>query len=155
MKIGVTGTRSGMNPIQTEKVLDFLKNLFVHGSQLHHGDCVGVDVEVAKIAKSLGYRIVCHPPIKNDLRGYFESDEYREPLSYFARNRNIVDETNLLIVVPYQNEHQNNGGTWYTHDYGLKKKKRVEIFYPNPKISLDNFSSLGYILPMNDGGSNV
>lgn len=132
MKIGVTGTRSGMNDYQLMQVVNFLKEM--KGSELHHGDCVGVDIQVARIAKYLGYKIICHPPIKNELRAYHDSDEIHEPLSYFARNRNIVDATDLLMVVPFQNEWQSSGGTWYTHDYALKGGKRIEVFYPTTRV---------------------
>jgi hypothetical protein len=98
--------------------------------ELHHGDCVGADAEVAKIASSLGIRIVCHPPIKEDLRAFVNSDETREPFSYFERNRHIVDETELLLVVPYQMSQQTSGGTWYTRAYAVKKNKQVKIFLP-------------------------
>lgn len=126
MKIGVTGTRSGMTEEQLGAIELFLRS---HTGELHHGDCVGVDVEVAELAKELGYRTVCHPPIKDELRANHASDEVREPLSYFARNRKIVDECDLLLVVPYQKTHQTHGGTWYTHDYAVKKGKPVLIFY--------------------------
>jgi hypothetical protein len=130
MKIGVTGTRSGMNRGQLQAVIDILTYRFVPGAELHHGDCVGVDVEVAKLASDLGYRIICHPPTKADLRGHFPSDETRPANSYFARNRAIVDETALLLVVPYQNSHQSNGGTWYTHDYAKKQGHDMIVVLP-------------------------
>lgn len=128
MIIGLTGTRSGMNEQQKAAVYEFLKSQEV--GTLHHGDCVGVDVEVAELAKSLGWKVVCHPPIKDELRAFHKSNEFQSPLSYFARNRNIVDECELLMVVPYQDSPQNQGGTWYTHDYAVKKGKPVQIFYP-------------------------
>jgi hypothetical protein len=128
MKIGVTGTRSGMNENQKQAVTGFLQK---HTGELHHGDCVGVDAEVAAIAKQLGYTVVCHPPVKNDLRAFFASDQYHSPLSYFARNRQIVDGVDVLLVVPFQDKWQSNGGTWYTHDYALKKYKDVIVFFPN------------------------
>lgn len=130
MKIGVTGTRSGMNEKQKEEVTSFLKQ---YSGELHHGDCVGVDVEVADIAKELGYKTVKHPPLKTDLQANHQSDEERKPFSYFQRNRNIVDECDIVIVVPYQDEWQSNGGTWYTYDYALKKKSEnnVKLFFPN------------------------
>ena len=133
MKIGITGTRSGCNELQFREVKNFLSN-FPKGTEFHHGDCVGVDVEVAQIAKDLGFYIVCHPPEKDDLRGFFPYDETRKPLSYFARNRNIVDETDILMVVPVQNEWQPNGGTWYTYDYADKKKKSIGMFWPVQKF---------------------
>jgi hypothetical protein len=139
MKIGVTGTRSGMDKDQYEAVYAYLKQIITqeygylqpNEIELHHGDCLGVDIQVARIAKDLGCKIVCHPPIKDELRGFFPSDETREPKSYFARNRNIVDETELLIVVPYQKEHQDHGGTWYTYDYATKKNKTTKLFLPS------------------------
>jgi hypothetical protein len=130
MKIGITGTRSGMTEQQFSDIAALLTEHFEGGAELHHGDCVGVDVEVAVLARSIGYRIVCHPPIKNELRAGHDSDEFRAPLSYFARNRNIVNETDLLLVVPYQSTPQTNGGTWYTHDYAVKQEKDVTIVYP-------------------------
>ena len=127
MKIGVTGTRSGMTDAQLSAVALFLFD--ERAAELHHGDCFGVDVEVAELAKKFNYRVVCHPPIKDELRAYHASDEIREPLSYFARNRKIVDECDLLLVVPYQKTHQTHGGTWYTHDYEVKKGKPVLVIY--------------------------
>jgi hypothetical protein len=126
MKIGVTGTRSGMTEEQFGSIELFLRS--VEG-ELHHGDCVGVDVEVAELAKEIGYRTVCHPPEKEDLRAFHASDEIRWPLSYFARNRKIVDECDVLLVVPFQKTHQSSGGTWYTHDYAVKQGKKVIVFY--------------------------
>ena len=139
MKIGVTGTRSGMNEAQFNAVKFHLEHIINNREpgeemELHHGDCVGVDVEVAILAKSLGYHIINHPPVKDELRAFHPSDEFRTPLSYFARNRKIVDETEMLFVVPYQNEWQNNGGTWYTHDYAEKKQKPTIVFFPNVHI---------------------
>lgn len=138
LKIGVTGTRSGMNEYQRHKVYKFLKEITNNGGssfqELHHGDCVGVDVQVAQMAKEFNFKIICHPPEKNELRGYFISDHYKIPLSYFARNRNIVDECDILLVVPYQTEWQKVGGTWYTHDYAKKKKKQIVIFWPEVVI---------------------
>jgi hypothetical protein len=128
MKVGVTGTRSGMNDRQMLAVIEFLKTC--GATELHHGDCVGVDVEVAEVATVLGIKTVCHPPSKDELRAYHKSTEIRTRLSYLARNRNIVDETDLLLVVPYQDTHQTSGGTWYTHDYAVKKEKPIKLFLP-------------------------
>ena len=128
VKVGVTGTRSGMNKRQKQEFTELLTELGT--GEFHHGDCVGVDVEAAKIAEKLGWRTVCHPPVKDELRAYHKSDEIREPKSYFARNRNIVDETDVLFVVPYQDEWQDQGGTWYTASYCKKKQKPFTIIFP-------------------------
>lgn len=129
MKIGVTGTRNGMNLEQSFLVRAYLSG-FPAGSELHHGDCVGVDAEVAEIARELGFRVICHPPEKTELRAFHESDESRTPYNYLRRDRNIVDETDQLLVVPMHTEWQPKGGTWYTHDYAKKKNKPLEIIWP-------------------------
>jgi hypothetical protein len=129
MKIGVTGTREGANDDQLLRVISFMESLGT-GHELHHGDCTGVDIQIAAVAKQLGWRIVCHPPRMTETQGYFGGDEVREPLGYLQRDRNIVDQTELLLVVPLQNKWQPKGGTWYTHDYAVKKGKTVEVFYP-------------------------
>jgi hypothetical protein len=129
MKVGVTGTREGSNDTQLAAVIEFMESLGP-GHELHHGDCLGVDIEVATVAKSLGWKTVCHPPISDYLRAYHESDEFLEPKGYLQRDRQIVDTTEILIVVPLHNEWQPKGGTWYTHDYAVKKGKPVHIFYP-------------------------
>ena len=132
MKVGVTGTREGATDSQLKRIAEYLMSLGPD-HELHHGDCRGVDVEVAAIARYLGWRIVCHPPKKKETQGFYGGDEVMEPQGYLQRDRNIVDETELLIVVPLQDEWQPKGGTWYTHDYAIKKGKPVKIFYPNRK----------------------
>ncbi len=134
--LGITGTRSGMNEIQKKNVFGFLRDFisYYDTAWFHHGDCVGVDVEAARMAMDEGYGIICHPPIDSSLRGFFKSDETRLPDTYFRRNRHIVDACQILMVVPYQNEPQKAGGTWYTYDYALKQKKPIKILYPDGRI---------------------
>lgn len=139
MKIGVTGTRNGMNEKQKENVKQYLTDILVVTSitkyELHHGDCIGVDVEVANIAQELGYKIINYPPIEDSLRAFHKSDISLEPKTYFARNRNIVNNTAVLLVVPREDSHQQKGGTWYTYDYAKKHNKCILIFYPNGTIN--------------------
>lgn len=134
MKIGITGTRDGATDFQLTNLIEFFESIKSSSEmvEFHHGDCVGVDVEVAAIAKECGCSIVCHPPIKPAMRGFFKSDDYRQPLGYLQRDRNIVDETELLLVVPKHTSWQPKGGTWYTHDYAKKQNKHYIIFWPQP-----------------------
>lgn len=132
MHVGVTGTREGMDADQYQDLHAFLVDLTleVKNLTLHHGDCVGVDEEVAQMCQDLGWRIICHPPASDYKRAYFPSDEVREKFEYLVRDRHIVDETEFLIVVPLTSKPQPKSGTWYTHNYAVKRKKPVEIFYP-------------------------
>lgn len=129
MKIGITGTREGANDTQLKAILEYLQQ-FPAGTEFHHGDCVGVDVEVAVMANELGFKTIAHPGPDCELRAHHESHEIRGGLTHFKRNRNIVDETDTLIVVPLQNTHQSFGGTWYTFDYAVKRGKPVNVFFP-------------------------
>ena len=132
MKVGVTGTREGATDHQLLSIIEFLKTIN-SVSELHHGDCKGVDEQVAAIARALGYKTVCHPPVSNYLRAYHPSDEFRPPLGYLQRDRNIVDETELLLVVPLHATRQAKSGTWYTHDYAVRTDKPVKLFLPETK----------------------
>ena len=128
MRIGVTGTREGATEYQLNELRSVLQEL--KGTEFHHGDCKGVDEQAAAIAKELGYKIVCHPPESDYLRAYFPADEMREPAGYLKRDRRIVDECDVLLVVPLHHEWQPKGGTWYTHDYAKKINKPYNVIWP-------------------------
>jgi hypothetical protein len=128
MKVGVTGTREGGTKYQLRELRLLLGAL--KGTEFHHGDCNGVDEQAAKIAKELGYKIVCHPPASDYLRAHFPADEMREPAGYLKRDRAIVDACDVLVVLPLQMEWQPKGGTWYTHDYAVKRNKPLTIIFP-------------------------
>lgn len=139
MKIGVTGTRDGMNELQRVAAgRYFLFKWDPKTTEIHHGDCVGVDVQFADMAYYTGFKTVCHPPVTDDLRGFHKSDEIRDPHTHFKRNRNIVNDVDLLVVIPRENQHQTVGGTWYTHDFALKMHKPVIILWPNGEIYVND-----------------
>lgn len=139
MKIGVTGTREGM----TEYQLNNIRKGLIHFKrkhdevELHHGDCIGVDIQVANIARNLGIKVISHPPVKEGLRAFHDSDIVLEADSYLSRDRRIVDSVNMLLVVPKEPITEflskRNSGTKYTHDYAKKVGKAKIIFYPEPK----------------------
>ena len=134
--IGITGTRNGMNELQFNNIDNYFGgvNLDHDLISLHHGDCIGADVETAIMGMEHGFQIICHPPIVSDLSAYHNSDIFREPHTYFKRNRNIVDECEVLLVVPMDNEPQIKGGTWYTWSYAKNKNIPVIIFYPDGRV---------------------
>jgi hypothetical protein len=129
IRVGITGTRQGASDQQLLEVYQVLIAIPLP-AELHHGDCQGVDHQVAIMAKELGFTIICHPPTSSALRAYFASDRSEPPLGYLQRDRKIVESTDLLIVVPLQTTWQPRGGTWYTHDYAVKKQQPVVVIYP-------------------------
>jgi hypothetical protein len=128
MKVGVTGTREGATKYQLREMRLLLGAL--KGTEFHHGDCNGVDVQAAAIARELGYKIVCYPPKSTEEQGYFGGDIVHAPAGYLERDRAIVDACDVLVVLPLQMEWQPKGGTWYTHDYAVKTKKPFTIIFP-------------------------
>ena len=119
--IGVTGTQSGMTSEQKEKFKQFLYWRQFWGEttvDLIHGEAEGVDVEAAGIANDLGIR-VSTPETKT---------------GHFARNREIVDRCDVLVVIPWQDEWQSEGGTWYTHDYAEKKGVDIVTIWPSAEV---------------------
>ena len=129
MKIGITGTRSGMREAQREQFYLWLWENAPQIEEFHHGDCVGVDVEAAELVAKIGIKTVCHPPVDESLRAFHKSDVILPQLTHFARNRAIVDSTDMLIVVPWELSWQPKGGTWYTASYATKIGKPFKIFY--------------------------
>ena len=131
MKVGVTGTREGATEYQLSKLRSVLQEL--KGTEFHHGDCNGVDVQAAAIARELGYKIVCYPPTSTEEQGFFGGDVVHAPAGYLQRDRAIVDACDVLIVVPKQMLWQPKGGTWYTHDYAKKTNKPFNVIWPKEK----------------------
>lgn len=143
MNIGFTGTRRGMTEHQMAAFSQLMSEVF-QLSSFHHGDCVGADDEAANIMSEIrsysdmdtrNWKIVCHPPVDESHRAFnTHHDEAMGPRTHFARNREIVDACDMLVVVPMDTERQDRGGTWYTHDYAVKKNKKVVIIWPDGRV---------------------
>ncbi len=135
MKIGVTGTRQGMTEAQVKTFKRLLSNELKGMTEFHHGDCQGADTETANIVylDIPSVEIICHPPIDQSHRAFNNKhSSIREPKTHFARNRDIVNETDYLVVIPLQSSRQRKGGTWYTCDYALKlKNKMIWLIWPD------------------------
>lgn len=140
MKIGFTGTRTGMTAPQWAALRSLLVRLTdAHpGVEFHHGDCVGADDEAATLANTLAAvaTIVSHPPIVTDYRAYNPwADRVERPADYHARNRAIVAATDVLIACPMEMANAKRGGTWYTHDFAEKQGKPVWVVWPDGTVS--------------------
>ena len=128
MKVGFTGTQHGMSDYQKEQLVVMLKIL--NATELHHGDCIGADAEAHEAAKRLGLVIVVHPPDKDSKRAFVtHADEWRPPLPYLVRNREIVDSTQVLIAAPMTDNMKIRSGTWATWRYARTRGKDTRILY--------------------------
>jgi len=131
MKIGFTGTQKGMSENQ---ISQFIKEMSNHYSyEFHHGDCIGSDRDAHNIASSLMNveKIVIHPPDNSSKRAYCKGDEIKPEKPYLERNKDIVDEIDLLIACPKSNKEELRSGTWATIRYAKEQGKKIIIIYPD------------------------
>jgi len=127
--VGFTGTKDGTTTKQKEKIRDRL--ILIDPVEAHHGDYIGADTDFHNICLELGIDIIIHPPI-NDSKRAFNKD-YKlchKPKKYLDRNRDIVDQSQIMFATPKTREEEIRSGTWFTIRYTKKKKKRLFIIYP-------------------------
>lgn len=143
MIVGFTGTRNGLTEPQRDALLDEINQL--KPRFWLHGACVGADAEGVALVldwafKNHSVRVFALPgksasgPEEHslqDIRALDDSHVIRETKTYFERNRDIVNECDVLVACPGTMEELNHGGTWYTIRYARKLSKRVVIIWPD------------------------
>lgn len=129
MRLGMTGSRTGMNDSQRAQLHAWLEqNLSV--TEAHHGDCVGADAQFHQIVTDLGINVIVHPPDVSGCRAYCHSHDVRAPRPFLERNRDIVDSSDVLLAFPATKHEELRSGTWSTVRYARKMNKPVHVFYP-------------------------
>lgn len=138
IKYGFTGTRSGLNQIQKESIVNLLKTNLNSGFgvEVHHGDCIGADSDFHQICEQFivnqyfqnKITIQIHPPNDSKLRAYCNCSNIFEPKPYLQRNKDIVNQTDILIGCPHSFEEQTRSGTWMTIRYAKKSNKKILLF---------------------------
>lgn len=78
--------------------------------------------------------VVIHPPKDESKRAFSIADEVRGAKPYLQRNKDIVDETDVLIATPKGNEEELRSGVWATIRYARKQKKKIVIIFPDGSI---------------------
>lgn len=131
--IGFTGTRHGMSPAQ----LAWLPSVFLPGTPLHHGGCLGADAEMHAFAYALvpdTDAVTVHPPINPRLRMPYDPRALWLPAKdYLDRDRDIVDASTRLLATP-DGPRRSGSGTWYTVDYAVSVKCPVLVCYPDGRV---------------------
>ena len=145
MRIGVTGSRHGMTADQ-KRIFCALLNQCIFNeddplTELHYGDCVGADKEIAEavIEHDLGAILHCHPATNGKAW-----DEKWCALTYqdnpgagivvyaakkpLERNTDIVEACDALWAFPRSMEVK--GGTWDTIKKGWEANVTVSIIGP-------------------------
>lgn len=148
--IGFTGTRHPLTPMQRaalEKLL--IPEYGRERPELHHGACKGADSIAACRAWELNYDVIAHPGES----AHGGDNEWLCPVAlehscqvlptktHFARNRDIVDATEILFACPNHCEpitKDSKGGTAYTVNYARKKGKRIWIILPDGTVEIEH-----------------
>lgn len=145
MRVGFTGTRKGLTMYQSRKVSNLLELLGDElGSEFHHGDCTGSDMEAHIIAlhNLKAPNVIIHPPSNDKHRAYshvyakHHNTEVRRTKPYLDRNIDIVNESELMIATPGEDHEVRRSGTWATIRYTRRRKIPLVIIYPCGKVNV-------------------
>ena len=134
IKIGFTGTRHGMTEEQKNEVKKIIKSKKCE--EFHHGMCVGSDEQAHQIITNMKINTVGHPPVFKKFMSKCQCDITKKPFDYLKRNKNIVDETEILIATPDTKE-KVRSGTWSTVRYARQKQKRIYIIHKNGRTTIE------------------
>ena len=133
MQIGITGTRKGMTPQQRETLRAFLS--VVRKYDLHEGAAPGVDDEVFQIAMAMEQTVHVYPAtgVRNlgSFHALYEKAIMHDSAPPLERNKFIVAESRLLIVVPETAGEVLRSGTWACARYARKVKRELRIIEPD------------------------
>jgi len=139
MKVGFTGTQDGMTDDQVTLIVEVVSEL-TEMDEMHHGDCIGADEQFFTIVRTLlpDVQIIGHLPEDESKRAFCENDVEREPLPYLVRNRNIVEEADMMFATPKGPERMRGSGTWATIRYARKAGIKLAIIWPDGKYEYED-----------------
>lgn len=139
--IGITGTRLGATRLQMRVLMGTLllyyKTMPAEPIELHHGACVGVDEQAALLGKALNFRVIAHPPTNHAYLSQISLTVSKLVLpeaEYLERDRDIVDNSQLLIALPNTTAENPRSGTWYTYNYAQGKNKTLMLILPDGTV---------------------
>ena len=133
-KVSFTGSRDGMTEEQKITFEYFLHTNKI--TELYHGDCVGADDDAHAIAISLNVEVFKRPCNITQARAFTQGGkDIAEPKKPLDRNKDIVNDSDLLIATPNGYTEELRSGTWSTIRYARKMSKDVIIIWPNGEIS--------------------
>lgn len=121
--VAFTGTQQGMTEEQMESVRGFLERLLRKKKRvvLHHGDCIGADMQAHIIARDLNLYIEIHPPENPQKRANCHllggARVVHAEKEYLARNRDMVDASRMVLATPAGFKEVKRSGTWATVRY--------------------------------------
>jgi hypothetical protein len=139
MKVGFVGSKYGGNEFQQDLLRDLL--LAMEPCEVHHGDRVGADVQMHDICRELNIPVIIHPPAHKELRSFCEGyKKCHEPKSYISRNKDIVNDTDIVIAMPDTLSESFKSDTWSTIRYAKKYLRPLVVIMLDGTIVEKNIS---------------
>ena len=132
INIGFSGTQEGMSHEQLKQFFLLMQLFSPKVIEFHHGSCIGSDTEAHCLVNDHfpHIEIYIHPCDINSKRVSLSGHWVYNPKPPLVRNRIIVDQTDILIATPKEDEEVLRSGTWSTIRYARKKEKSVIIVSP-------------------------
>jgi hypothetical protein len=141
MKIGFTGNRKGFTFAQNKTMGKLFTSLSAQKiEEAHHGDCVGSDLDFHFFVRNnlkKNVKIVVHPPCNSTLRAFCPGDKILDQKDYLVRNKDIVEQSDLIIATPAESKEKLRSGTWSTIRTARKYKKPLIIVFPDGKMQIE------------------
>ena len=134
IKIGFTGTRHGMSDEQKDEFKKIIESK--ECEEFHHGMCVGADDHAHQIVKEMEIKIIGHPPTFKKFMAKCECDITKKPFDYLKRNKDIVNDADMLIATPDTKE-KVRSGTWSTVRYARQQNKKIYIIHKNGRTTIE------------------
>jgi len=132
--VGFSGSREGLTQFQLALLGLIIRRQKI--AKVHHGDCVGADAMFHNLVKELGIWVIIHPPINPRNKAHGIANDYRKPLPYLDRNKEIVKESTILLACPKDESEDTRSGTWQTIRYARKLGRPTLVIFPSGEIIL-------------------
>jgi hypothetical protein len=133
MRIGISGTRKGVTKEQEATLRRILSSRGI--TRLTHGGCHGVDEEADAIYReSQPFPVVSVFPAISGRGKYPRPEIIHHEMEPLKRNPLIVEDSELMLIVPAQFNETPRGGTWTTYRYAIKYGVLTIIILPDGTI---------------------
>lgn len=142
-----TGTRRGGTPYQIAAVGWLWSRYGI--TKLHNGDAIGVDAQLYHLAKAFRAKVELHPPTNPKYRAFCglldcvvtDTEAIWWPEKPFkVRDRDMVNESEVVVSVQWKAKELETGGTRYTTDYARERKLPLALVWPNGHVSFERWN---------------
>jgi len=137
--LGFTGSRQGMSGAQILSIETLLATYVARVTrdllEVHHGMCVGSDLDFHSICRNLHLRIIGHPGVgmngTSQTRAVCDCDVVMPEARYRIRDRHIVEASQVLLATPAGFHEERRSGAWATIRCARGLRKELHIVYPD------------------------